>query len=120
MYGLNEDVDLEFLDGRELIQLCVGVHQLIFNFDELVTISVEGKFSYFDSDHEAVLQPTPQTSTSIARTAALLGSSIKKYTSAADGTLILEFSNQHRLTLFDSDPRFEAYTIKSPGRTIVV
>jgi hypothetical protein len=48
MYGLKKDTDLSFLNGRELVQAAVGLYQTIFRFDEDVTISAEGEFSYFD------------------------------------------------------------------------
>lgn len=48
MYGLKSDIDLSFLNGRELIQVAIGLYQIQFGFDGDVRISVEGEFSYFD------------------------------------------------------------------------
>jgi hypothetical protein len=54
-----EDVDLSFLNGRELVQVRIGLYQVIFNFDEHVAISVERKFRYFDGQDEWRWQPEP-------------------------------------------------------------
>ena len=48
MYGLDRDIDLSFLKGREVEQIAIGVYQITFAFDEDVRISVEVRFSYFD------------------------------------------------------------------------
>ena len=48
MYGLKKDIDLSFLNGREVIQVAIGIHQVQFGFDEDVRISVEGGFCYSD------------------------------------------------------------------------
>jgi hypothetical protein len=48
MYGLKKEMDLSFLNGRELIQIAVGLYHISFRFDEDVAISVEGEFRYFN------------------------------------------------------------------------
>ncbi|SRR6266404_7155069 len=118
MYGLNRDIDLRFLNGRESIQIAIGVYQIQFGFDEDVRISVEGEFSYFDGGTEVVWRPgSPQIA---ARLVALLGATIDSFEGRENGTLTLSFSNGHRLIVPDSSQEYESYTITSPGRTIVV
>lgn len=34
MYGLGREIDLSFLNHREVEQVAVGVYQMIFGFDE--------------------------------------------------------------------------------------
>lgn len=41
MYGLPADINLEFLVGRELIQVAVGLHEIVLVFDDNVSISIE-------------------------------------------------------------------------------
>ena|SRR5437899_6516679 len=120
MHGLQKDIDLSFLNGRELIQVAVGLYQTIFRFDEDVGISVEGEFSYFDGQAEWIWKPEPCSSLIAARTVALLGATIESFESNANGTLALTFSNGHRLTLVDSSKEYESYQITRPGETIVV
>jgi len=40
MYGLKRDANLSFLIGREVIQVAIGVHHVIFHFEEDISISV--------------------------------------------------------------------------------
>ena len=60
MYGLKEDIDLSFLNGRELTQVAVGSFDVLFNFDEDASISVIGQFKYFDDERECDWTPTPE------------------------------------------------------------
>ncbi len=120
MYGLKKDVDLGFLNGRELIQVCIGLYQTIFKFDDEVAISVEREFRYFDGQDEWTWRPEPGSSLLAARTVALLGASIESFEGDADGTLALTFSNGRRLTIVDSSKEYESYDITRAGQTIVV
>jgi hypothetical protein len=120
MHGLKKDIDLSFLNGRELIQLGIGLYQTIFKFDEDVAISVEGEFRYFDGQDEWIWRPEPGSSLLAARTAVLLGATIESFESDANGTLALTFSNRRRLTIMDSSKEYESYDITRPGQTIVV
>lgn len=120
MYGLTKDVDLSFLNGREVIQVAIGVYQIIFAFDEDVRISIYFQFSYFDGRSESTWQPEPGFAQIAARTVALLGATVQTFEGQEDGTLTLMFSNGHRLTIPDSSKEYESYDITLPGRTIVV
>lgn len=120
MYGLSKDIELSFLNHREVIQVAVGLYQVIFCFDEDVIISVEAPFNYFDGKSESVWKPEPGSAQIAARTVALLGSTIVTFEGHENGTLALTFSNEHRLTILDSSNEFESYNITRPGQTIVV
>jgi hypothetical protein len=120
MYGLREGLDLRFLNGRELIQVAIGVYQIQFGFDEDVRISVESQFSYFNGKEELIWKPEPGAAEIAARAVALLGATIEKFHGQEDGTLTLGFSNGHRLTILDNSKEYESYDITLPGRTIVV
>ena len=120
MYGLKTDIDLSFLNGRELIQLCTGLYQTIFKFDEEVAISVEVEFRYFNGHDESIWRPEPGSSALAARTASLLGTTIENFESDESGSLILTFSNGQRLTILDSSKEYQSYDITRPGETIVV
>ena len=120
MYGLKKDIDLSFLNGREVGQIAVGLYQVQFGFDEDVRISVEGEFHYFDGREECSWMPEPGKAPIAAKTVDLLGATVEKVDWKEDGTLTLTFSNGHRLTILDSSKEFESYDITRPGRTIVV
>jgi hypothetical protein len=120
MYGLSKDIDLRFLDGREVEQVAIGVYQIQFGFDEDVRISVEGQFAYFDGQQEWTWKPEPGAVQIAARTVSLLGATIQIFDGKEDGTLTLTFSNGQRLTIVDNSEQFESYDITRPGQTIVV
>jgi hypothetical protein len=120
MYGLKRDTDLSFLKGRELIQIAIGLHHISFRFDEDVAISIEGEFSYFDLQAGWTWESESGAVHIAARTVSLLGATIRSFEGQENGTLILTFSNDHRLTIFDSSKEYESYDITRPGHTIVV
>jgi len=120
MYGLDKNVDLSFLKDCELIQVCIGLYQIIFKFYDDVAISVEGEFHYFNGQDESIWRPESGFSVLAARTATLLGSRIENFESDANGTLVLAFSNGHRLLIMDSSKDYESYVITRPGETIVI
>jgi hypothetical protein len=108
VYGLNKDIDLSFLKGREVIQVAIGVYQIQFAFDEAVTIYIEGGFSYFDGKDEVIWKPEPGTADIASLTVALLGATIDNFESHENGTLKLAFSNGHRVTIPDSSKQYES------------
>jgi len=120
MYGLSKDIDLSFLTGREVIQVAIGIYQIIFGFDEDVRISAYSQFRYFDGQEEWIWKPERGAEQIAARTVSLLGATIQGFEGQENGTLTLDFSNGHRLTIPDSSKEYESYDITRPGETIVV
>jgi len=120
MYGLKKEIQLGFLTGRELVQVAIGLYQVRFGFDQDVSISVEAEFRYFDGQNEWTWRPEPASSQIACRTVALLAASITNVQSSEEGTLVLTFSNGHRLTVLDSSKEYESWNITLPGQTIIV
>jgi hypothetical protein len=120
MYGLKREIDLSFLNGRELVQVAIGTYQIQFGFNEDVMIYVESQFNYFDGQHEWIWKPEPGSAQIAARTVSLLGATIQNLDRHEDGTLTLAFSNRGRLTILDSSREHESYQITRPGQYIVV
>jgi hypothetical protein len=118
MHGLDKNVDLTFLIGREVIQICIGMYQVIFVFDEDVTVSVEQGFEVVTAQTSAKWVPGEPTLAS--STVALLGAGVKSVHAQENGTLELAFSNGANLVLRDENSKFESYQITRPGQTIVV
>jgi hypothetical protein len=120
MYGLNKDIDLSFLNGRQVEQVAIGTYQIIFGFDQDVKISTYVQFKYFDGQEEFIWTPAPGAAQIAARAVALLGATIEGFQGHENGTLKLIFSNGQHLTILDSSQEYESYDITLPGRTIVV
>ena len=117
---MSKDLDLNFLNGREVVQVAIGVYQIQFGFDEDVIIYVESQFNYFDGQEEWIWKPEPGAAQIAARTVSLLSATIQNFDRQENGTLILTFSNGGRLTILDSSREYESYQITRPGQTIVV
>jgi len=120
MYGLNKNLDLSFLRGRQVEQVAIGTYQIIFGFDEDVKISTYIEFRYFDGQEECVWKPEPGAAQLASRTVSLLGAKIQSFESQENGTLTLVFSNGHRVTILDSSKEYESCDITRPRLTIVV
>jgi len=48
MPGMSADLDLSFLLGAELIQVCLGVWQVQFHFHPPASVAVEGDWELSD------------------------------------------------------------------------
>ena len=118
MYALDPSVDLTFLKDRELIQVAIGLYQVIFAFDEEVTLSVEGKCEYCSSNGSVVW--TPGASAAAAGTVDMLGQKITGVHRKDGSTLELTFSGGDRLVVFDVGKEYESYQITRRGETIIV
>jgi hypothetical protein len=118
MYGLPVGVDLSFFRARTLIQICVGGHDIIFNFDDTLSISVTSAIGYTASkDVYRRYEDFPQA---MSHVVALLNGVVAAAKGASDGTLNIEFSNGARLDIFDDSQQFESYVIRHRDRLIVV
>jgi hypothetical protein len=120
MYGPRTDINLSFLDGRQLEQVAIGVRQVTFVFDENVRITAYSKFNYFDGRKKWMWTPVPRAVQIASRTLSLLGANVKSFEGREDGTLFLAFSNGQRLIFLDPSKEYESYDITRPGGTIVV
>lgn len=118
MYGLPEDIDLNFLMGKRLIQICISTHQIIMRFDDDITISVESAIKLFDDKGDVHLY---EDNRSINQDLLmLLENSISDVISNKTGTLILHFDNGNKVELNDDSAKYESYQIVGDGQTIVV
>ena len=120
MYGLGKDLNLNFLNGRQVGQVAIGLSEVSFGLDEDVAITAYSEFSFFDGQREWTWKPEEGAAQTAARTVSLLGATIERFEGQENGTLSLEFSNGQRLTILDSSKEYESYDITRPGSTIVV
>jgi hypothetical protein len=118
MYGLKREIDLTFLQGRELIQVAIGMYQVIFNFDGDVSISIEGQFEHTSKVNSSEWRPgNPAMAVT---TVNLLSAKVEAVHGQEDGTLKLTFSNGDRLVIRDASTEYESYQISRRGETIIV
>jgi hypothetical protein len=118
MYGLPPDLDLNFLSGKSLLQICVGVHDLILNFDRSVSITVTSSIG-------CAIAGGPHRKFEDFRQAAavavvLLYQTVTSAKGDADGTLSMEFHDGGHLDIYDDSKEYESYTIRHGEKLFVV
>jgi hypothetical protein len=99
MKGPRKDIDMTFLQGKELHHICIGLHVIQLHFNENVGISIQkrvthlrkGKVSVWERDKPPLFARGLLT---------LLGSSIIKVSSKT--ALILKFSNKDTVTIYEA------------------
>ena len=123
MYGLPKVINLSFLQNRRLDQICFGLYQVQFNFDENVKIHVNTQvriaFSYTDATG-AVFEMTTAASATVL-VDKLIGKTLTETNSSEDGTLQITFNSGEKLTFYDNNNGYESYEILNrDGKWIVV
>lgn len=117
MYKLPPDMSFSFLAERTLIQVCIGMHELILHFDNDISITVcssiglvgqSGQITEYVDFRQAAM---PLCS--------LIGESITSAQNAGNGVLALQF-NRKSLNLYDDSDTYESYIIDNAGQCIVV
>src|ERR1700689_5329629 len=92
MYGLESDIDLSFLVGREIIQTSVGTVQVILSFDHNTAISVEQRFEYRADGRSVVWKPGKMDAA--GPLLELIGGVVKGVGGEANGALTLEIGRR--------------------------
>jgi len=119
MYGLDRSISFQFLVGKELLQLCIGLYQLILNFTEHVVITAECIIRMTNTDGSVVelSSDKPELSKQLV---CLLGSTVENVVFEDHGELTLVFSQGYKLTITDSNEDEESFTITTPDQEIIV
>jgi hypothetical protein len=118
MYGLKPDEDLSFLIGVEVIQVCIGVNEVILNGDRDVRITILSDFSVSRQGGAMARFDDPREGASAL--VELLNESIASAEATAAGDLRLVFASGAELVAFDTNKQYESFWIKGSGREIIV
>lgn len=118
MYGVPETLDLTFLHGREVVQVCLGQYQIQLWFYPDAVIAVGGEWELLDADGRELDRCEPGQRTKPFQLHRLLGVSVVGSEIAAPQWLSLCFTNGDVLKLFDNSPEFESFSIQ-PGDIVV-
>jgi hypothetical protein len=119
MYGIDKSISFNFLVGKELLQLCIGLYQLILNFTDQLVISAECVIRLKNPDGSVVeiSCDSPELSGSLT---CLLGRAIEAVQTEVNGELNLSFSGGFQLSIVDSNEDEESFTITMDEHEIVV
>jgi hypothetical protein len=118
MHGLPKNINVSFLKGRNLTQICTGAFQVQFNFDARVRIHVHNPFAYVDSHGVSdYIKTAPSSAVIVSK---LLGKIISEVNSSQDGTLEVTFTTGEKLIFYDDNRAYECYTIHHEDEIIAV
>ena len=118
MYGLPSTLDLSFLCGKTLLQICVGGADLILNFDGDVSITVTSSVGWTNAQKAHDVYEDFSKAVSVVAT--LLNKPVVSSRGNPSGTLTLEFLGGVTLELYDDSKQYESYVIKHGSDVIVV
>ncbi|QDU26810.1 hypothetical protein ETAA8_18930 [Anatilimnocola aggregata] len=120
MYGVPADLDLSFLIGGELSQVCIGTYQFQFHFTPTGTISVTARWDLRSETGQLVDTHSGEFDPDRGpfHFQRIIGQRVVAITIAAPQSLTIRFANGLGLTVFDDNPHFESFQI-DPGNIIV-
>ena len=111
MYGIDKNINFDFLVGKELLQIRIGLYQPILCFTDDLTILIQcaSYLKYPDKIVVDILCDSPDLTKNLI---SLLGKTIKAVqTDVNDGELKLLFSDNFQLSLIDDSENFESFII---------
>jgi hypothetical protein len=119
MYGIDKTISFNFLIGKELLQLCIGLYQLILNFTDQLIISAECnlRLEYPDGSVIEVSCDSPELA---GRLTCLLGRTIETIKTDVNGELNLVFFGGFQLSIIDSNEDEESFIITMGNHEMVV
>jgi hypothetical protein len=118
MYGVPANLDLTRFIDATLEQICIGQYQIQFQFDPVVSISVEGDWRLLGPAGDVVDQNLENGGREAYRVHQLLGKRVVRAVVDPPRSLTLYFDSGHELWVFDSSERFESFSIE-PGNIFV-
>ena len=113
------DIDLSYLIGAELIQVCVGENQIQLRFvPDGLSISVESDITV--SGGGGAIQTVSVFPRDAGALLPLLGQRVSNWRRISERALEIAFDRGVQITLSDSSDRYESFQIKGPGGLLVV
>jgi hypothetical protein len=116
VHGLPSDFNASPFVGRILDVVSFSANNTHFNFDDDVSITVEGSYSHVSPSGGAECE-VPVDYSELMQ---LVGESVLVAEASEDGTLDLLFSNKQRLIVYDNSVQYEAYRITIRGQETIV
>lgn len=118
MYGVPENLDLAFLSGAELIQVCLGQYQVAFHFHPQGHIYVQGPWELFDASGQCIDRSREDRDHHPYWLHRLLGRSVVGRELSPPRSFSLRFDGGELLRIFDDSQQYESFQIQ-PGDIIV-
>lgn len=118
MHGLDRNVDLSFLIGKEITQLSLGLYEFQIRFSGEIMLSIHGSVLYeCDGVVETIHADKIKEAASLV---GIVGKIVSKLDVVGEGDLILRFGEVESLVVCDSNRDFESYVLWHNGNFIAV
>jgi hypothetical protein len=115
MYGVPADLDLGFLRGAEVVQVCLGLWQVQFHFHPVGSIFVVGRWELVDATGVELDRSYDSSDRPPYQLHRLLGSSVEGTEVTPPDCFALRFAGGDVLRVFDSSDQFESFEIYPSG-----
>ena len=119
MYNLDKATDFSFLLGKELLQVSIGLYQIVLRFSDNIVVNAECMLLLKGEDG-SLLQVDSEDPQTTKELVCLLGKAIKSVKIASNMELKMLFSSESELTLIDSNEDGESFAISSPESEYIV
>lgn len=118
MYGIPVGETFAFIEGRVLEQLCFGRHELILNFDDGLSITVEGALGItLAGAGEFVVDDALDIASVLA---GLISDTVTAIEVNDPRSFSMRFAQGHIVRLIDSSRRYESFQVRHGDYLIVV
>jgi hypothetical protein len=117
MYGLSHDINLAFFEGKTLLQVCVGAHDLILNFDG-IRVTVTSSIGLLGSG--GVVHRYAVFTQAASALMTLLNQKVVSVEGDDAGTLTLTFDTGKKVFIYDDSKEYESYIIQAGEQSIIV
>jgi hypothetical protein len=118
MHGVPTNLDLSFLHGAEVEQVCLGLYQVQIHFHPVGSISDEGDWALIGSDGIQVDRNDPARQNKSSQLSRFLGCRVVGTDIASPEWFALRFDDGLVLRVFDSSSQYESFSIQ-PGNIFV-
>ena len=118
MYGVPQNLDIAFLHGASVIQVCLSQHQIQLHFHPVGSISIEGRWELHDANDFRIDRSHDTPNRPPYQLHRLLGQHVAATEVAAPGSFSLRFETGELLRVFDDSKQFESFSIQ-PGDIFV-
>ena len=119
MYGINSTAKFDFLINKSLNQICIGLYQLMLNFDGPVTIATECTLHLSTADG-ATIEIRSDNHETARNLTCLLGSTVDTIDLKGREELTLYFSNDHALTIIDNSDGSESFSVTANDIEMII
>ena len=117
MHGLKPDEGVSFFCNLELLQVCIGRNEVIFNFDGETAVTVTGGFKIGPTGSPNFYDDPIAAASALA---SLVGGVATSATPTASGGLLLKFNSGTNLIFLDDSSQYESFVIRHADKLVVV